>query len=765
VEDNDNTPPDKVPIHPTSEPMCHRFPIAFLFATVLAATAGLSTARAQEAAEDLPCRGSSGSSRPRVGLALSGGGARGIAHVGVLKTLEELRLPVDCIAGTSMGAVVGGLYAAGVPLEELENLANEVNWSEALRDRPAFRDRTFRRKEDGRRYLTGLALGLEKQGLNLGGGLWSGQKLEVLLRGRALRVAGITDFSRMPIPFRAVATDLETGKMVVLRNGDLPRAIRASMAIPGVFSPVELHGLLLVDGGVANNLPVDVVRAMGADVVIAVDISEPLLGREDLSSPLSVVSQTLAFLTQGNMEPRRQSADILIQPDLEGFGFLDFAAPQELIARGRAKTLMIRQELTRLATDETTFAALKVARERPDLATEPLAFVRVEGNQKVDERLLLNRLHSRAGLPLEREELEQDVAHILALDDFQQVAFALEENEHGQKGLVLRVEEKPWTTELHASLELLADHDGETAFTGILNATTNRLNPLGAAWRNDLRLGRRLGIFSEIYQPLTFSGTLFVAPRFELRSTRQNLYQGQRKISEFDLDTLSYGLDLGLALGNIGELRVGFQGGRLESKIQTGNATVPEVEVDLGGLLTRLTLDTVDNPTFPRHGFFLHSALFLSRQGWGADDPYDRLEISLAGYGTHGRHTFSLALAGGSPLGTRLPFYDEFLLGGPLALSALDEGQLRGQRFAYGRLAWYRQVLQLPTALGDGVFVGTLLEAGNVWQGSGEAGFDDLLWNGTVFAGADTLLGPVIFGYSKGSGGKDRVVLTVGRSF
>ena len=710
----------------------------------------------------LPCRGSDPEDgRPRVGLALSGGGARGIAHVGVLRILEEMRIPVDCIAGTSMGAVVGGLYAAGLPLDELERLASEVDWDDALTDRPAFRDLPFRRKEDQHRYRTDIVLGLDKKGVALPGGLWSGQKLEVLLQGHTLPVAHIEDFSRLPIPFHAVATDLETGQPVVLTHGKLPEAIRASMAIPGVFTPVELDDRVLVDGGISNNLPVNVARDLGADVVIAVDISEPLLTRENLNSPLLVLSQTLSFLTQGNMEAQRRAADILLQPDLEGFGFLDFDTPKGLIERG-AQTPADR--LRRLAVDEIAFLEHHQRRGRPASLEEPLAFVEIRGQERVDERILLRHLKSVPGAPLELAVVKRDVARLVAMGDFENVAFTLERDAQGRPGLVFIVREQPWTTSLQASLEILLDQTGETALTAVLNATSRQLNPLGAELRFDLRLGQRLGAFGELYQPLSSSGFVFVAPRFEISSEQQNLFEDDQKISEIDFDTLTWGVDLGVHLGRSAELRMGFFGGRVESRVETGQPALPETTLDLGGLLARLTVDTLDQPDFPRRGFRLDSSLLLSRENLGADLSYDRFEGSASGYFGLGRHTVALTLAGGGPLGTILPVQDEFRLGGPLRLGALGEDQLRGQRYAYGRLAWYRHLMDLTAPLGAGVYAGLMIEAGNVWQAPGTSDLDDLLTGITLFAGAETFLGPVLLGLSRSEEGAQRLVLTLGRS-
>jgi len=267
--------------------------------------------------------------RPKIGLALGGGGARGAAHVGVLRVLEEMHVPVDYVAGTSMGAVVGGLYASGMSPDEIESALTQIDWNDTLTDRTQYKDLPFRRKEDENRYLTSFEAGLRGRRLTLPSGLQSAQKVRFLLQSNLIDVAHIHDFSELPIPFKAVAADIETGEAVVLDHGDLSEAIRASMSIPGVFSPIEIDGRMLVDGGIADNVPVDVVRAMGADVVIAVDVGGPLLKREQMGSMFAVTSQVLTILTRRNADLQLKDATIVLAPDVSRYGAMAFSEGQD----------------------------------------------------------------------------------------------------------------------------------------------------------------------------------------------------------------------------------------------------------------------------------------------------------------------------------------------------------------------------------------------------------------------------------------------------
>src|SRR6202522_2125080 len=257
--------------------------------------------------------------RPRICLVLSGGGARGMAHIGVLKILEELKVPIECIAGTSMGAIVGGLYASGMTAEQIDSTMRPVDWQEAFRDAPPRLALAFRRKQDDRNFLVKLPLGLKHGKILLPKGFIQGQKLQETLRQLTLPFSNSTDFDLLPTPFRAVATDLETGNAVIMDKGDLSIAMRASSSAPGVFPPVDHEGRLLVDGGVAENLPVSVARAMHADILIVSDVSYPLQPRAALDSALSITNQMLAILVRKDSDRQRASLgsrDVLIQPDL-----------------------------------------------------------------------------------------------------------------------------------------------------------------------------------------------------------------------------------------------------------------------------------------------------------------------------------------------------------------------------------------------------------------------------------------------------------------
>jgi NTE family protein len=319
--------------------------------------------------------------RPRIGLVLSGGGARGIAHIGVIKVLEEMKIPIDCVAGTSMGAIVGGLYASGYSPAEMEKIVTGIEWNEAFKDKPSPQELSFRRKQDAADYMIDFDLGFKNGHFQIPKGLIQGQNLNMILKYMLFHTEDIHDFNKLNIPFRAVAADIETGNPVVLQSGELVKAIRASMSIPAVFAPVEIDGKILVDGGIANNIPVDVVRQMGADVLIVVDIGTPLRTRENLVSTVSISSQVMTILIQRNsMEQiaKLRPGDIHIAPLLGDIGTGDFLRAPESLMIGQAKARSMKPLLQRLSLDEKDYHAYLVRQRKSPPEQPKIDYVRID---------------------------------------------------------------------------------------------------------------------------------------------------------------------------------------------------------------------------------------------------------------------------------------------------------------------------------------------------------------------------------------------------
>ncbi|MFN2384627.1 MAG: patatin-like phospholipase family protein [Gemmatimonadota bacterium] len=717
-----------------------------------------------------PARAQEAPPRPTIGLALGGGGARGMAHVGVLRYLEAERIPVDFLAGTSMGAIIGGLYAAGLSPDAIEAVLAGAAWDDILSDKAPRRRLDYRRREDGRRYTLQLEMGLSGEGVELPRGLIAGQQLEMQLRRHTLPAAALDRFDDLPIPFRAVATDLERAHTVVLDRGDLARALRASMSIPAAFAPVEIEGRLLVDGGMTENLPVDIARAMGADVVIAVDVSEPLVGAENLTSFLDVSRQSLRILARSNTDAQRARADVVLTPNLPHVGLEDFGPPAPLVAGGLAAAREQAAALRRYALTPAAYAAWRATHRRPPPHPGRIAGVEYLAPAWLDDRVLPAHTRTRAGDVLDPSPLERDVERIYGQGEFERADYTIQITQ-GAPRVVFRAEEKPWgPTYLHGGLRLVAGfgggdfRTGVASVTGRVNLTRRRLTARGGEWRTDLEFGQTRGLFSEWYQPLDVAGRWFLAPQAWGEWTEQALFTDGRPTAEYDVRRVVAGLDLGRQFGQAVELRLGVRRGRVKGRVGPGAADLPDRNDDLGGFRIAAALDRLDAVNFPHRGVLLESELVLSRTALGAARPYERLLARAAGYATRERHTLFLALHGGSSLGSALPVDEEFRLGGLLSLSGYGEGALRGADVAAARAGYYYRLVQLPV-VARGVYLGGWVEAGEAWRREESPALDDLRLTGTAALGADTVVGPVWLGYGWAEGGDSRLYVSLGASF
>jgi NTE family protein len=730
--------------------------------------AGIDRARAGRSALGLLllllAGGAAPPSRPKVCLALSGGGARGIAHVAVLEVLEEERVPIDCIAGTSMGSIVGGLYASGLSPAQIRTVIQSIDWVDLFNDQPPRRDLAYRRKEDLASDLIKVEMGIKDGRVLLPRGLVAGQKIAFALESFTLQAALVRDFDRLPIPFRAVATDLGTGEMVVMSSGNLADALRASMSIPGVVAPFEMDGRILGDGGLVRNLPVDVARAMGADLVIAVDVSTPLLPPEALRSLPDITQQVTGMLTRENVEDQIQGADLLIVPELGALSSADYSRAEFVLAAGATAARAQRDALDRLALTEEAYME-QLARVRAPLPAPPrIDEVRVEGYTRVDRRIIERRLKTRTGRPLELQTLKSDLARIYELGDFERVDYALEQEADRTK-LVIRAREKSWGPNyLRLGLNMRNDFEGDTDFNIISRLTMTRLDALGAEWRSDVEFGETRRVSSEFYQPLDFSGTFFVAPSVDYANGIIPVFEGDDHIADYQTRALSGSLALGAQLGRYGEARIGLIRGRVRGRPRVGDPGLPVLVIPTAAYAARFSADRLDDANFPHHGRGAGLDVYLARRRLGSDVSYDWVAGSFVQVFSRGRNHFFMGLDGGTNLGSAIPFYDEFAVGGLFSLSGFKLGQLRGQLFGMSRAGYYRRSGRLSGMIGQGTYLGAWLEAGNAWATSQDVGLGDLRYAATLAVGMDTLFGPLFLAYGHAGGGHDAFYLSMGRS-
>ncbi len=704
--------------------------------------------------------------RPRIGLVLGGGGARGAAHVGVLKELERLRIPVDAIAGTSMGAIVGGLYATGMNAEDLERLVESLDWAAALSDKPARKTLSFRRKQDERQFPINFELGIRGSDLLLPKGVVQGQKLDLLLRELTLHVSHITNFDEFAIPFRVIASDIVAGEAFVMAGGDLAKSIRASMSVPGIFAPVRIDGRSLVDGGLVGNLPIDVMKQMGVDIIIAVDVEFPLYAADELESVLAISEQMLTIMIR--KETRRQidtmsESDILIRPMLGTYASGNFNDILDTIEPGRQAVLEQSARLQELSLSESEWPAYVAQRTQRPAEYGQLAFVRVVHDGKLASEVLESRLSVHAGDDINATILAENANRLYGLQLYEHVGYRLVE-ENGATGVEYQASAKSWGPNfLKFGVSLEDDFEGSTSFNLATRMTRAGLNKLGAEWRIDLQLGTDPALLTEFYQPLSFDSRVFIAPRLNVRQYNQNTFAVNDTVARYRVSEGDLSLDFGREIGTVGEFRSGVYRGVGEARVKVGVPASPNIDFDTGGVFARFRFDSVDNSQFPREGILADINWNLSRPSLGADHKFDTIEGDFSETWSRGKSSLQLGLSYATTLSSDNTVQDYFPMGGFLRLSGLERGEISGPHAGLARLVYYRRVGNTTGGVFETpIYLGFSAEAGNVWQTRSEIDFSTLQLNGSIFAGMDSYFGPVYLAAGFAENGQTNFYLFIG---
>ncbi len=716
--------------------------------------------------------------RPRIGLVLSGGGARGLAHVGVLKVLERARVPIDLIAGTSMGAIIGGLYASGMSASELESELLQVNWETVFASRVDRQLLSQRRKDEDFEIATAVELGMRNGELRAPLGALSGRGLETLLRRYTLPVRSVRHFDQLPIPFRAVATDMETGQPVVLAQGDLALALRSSMSVPGVFAPTEIDDRILGDGGLVNNVPVDVIRAMGADVVIVVNIGTPLSGREALSSVGGLTGQMINILTEQNVQrslAKLTPADVLITPSLGPLSAGDFDKVRDFIGLGELGTQPVGGRLEGLALDPSAYSQWQMAHRRAATAPTTLAFVRFQGTEISNPERFVAQLESKPGQPFDPAAAERDARRLAASGDYTRADYLLASTPEGD-GLVFDVEDKPWGPHyFRLGLDLSTDFRGGGGFNLKISHNRHWLDANGTEWRNRVQIGQNPRWFTELYHPLNWtvgiSNDWFVAGYADI--LRRDLINydntdGSER-ARIGRATGRLGIDFGQPWAELGEVRIGLTQvvERFDPEIVSGNLVtlLRAVSVRETGLRLGAVVDQLDYANFPQRGYRVVAEVLTGYRRNSVNDlreRFTRFESEGTLVRSWGAHTLNghvrLQGTGGEASG----LFGRYTLGGFHQLSGYASERFDGDHVAFGRLTWYRRSAQAPVFT-RGAFVGATLEAGNAWARASQVSLRDLRTGMSVFVGADTGLGPLYFGVTHAPRGSTGLYLFIGR--
>jgi NTE family protein len=707
------------------------------------------------------------SERPRIGLVLGGGGARGGAHIGVLKVLDELRVPVDCVAGTSMGALVGATFAAGALPARIEREFLAIDWVATLTSEGRRPLMPMQRKLAGITYSNNIQFSIGDGRLRGDGGVLSTQNIEALLRQLVGDARRIEDFDALPIPFRAVATDLGAGEMVVLDSGDLTRAMRASMAVPGVFAPVVIGDQVLADGGMIRNLPVDVARELCADVSIVVAFDLPLPPTEELQSIFALTGRSIDAMIIANERAQLATLttdDVAIRVPVGDIGTGDFARVSETIPLGEAAARSVTNALRRYALPETEYRRWRAQLARPEPAPVRIAEIDFAPLRHASADYLTTRMATRAGDDVTLAELETDMSRLFASGDFTRVDYRLRPRPGGGQALEINAVERPGGNDfLRFDLGLSGSSGGDVLFALRADHRREWINPLGGQWRNALQLGQLSELGTTFYQPLDVPQRFFVEAGLAARRTLEDIFVDGDRAARFDLLAGEMHLDIGVNLGNHARVRTAARWGLHEYKPDIGTVdivaldTTRDASVAIGAIY-----DTRDAAALPSSGSYAALEYASSGDWFGGQQSYEIIE-AVAGHSMPWRHTLLvLAVGAGNTLDGDLPRYRDFQVGGIRSFPALSRGELRGEGYWSASATWLLRVGDSRALFGQMFYAGFGLQAVNVSDRL------DGIKEGTVLGasftvGARTFAGPLMLSLGAADNGSVTIHLALGR--
>ena len=705
--------------------------------------------------------------RPKLGLALQGGGALGLAHVGVITWMEEHHIPVDYVAGTSMGGLVGGVYATGRNATELRQVVNGIKWDEVMAGQTPFVDLSFRRKEDARDYPNSLEFGLRK-GLQFPAGFNSGQQVSLILDQVSLPYSQIKSFNDLPIPFACVATDLVSGKAKVFRSGPLSVALRSTMSLPGIFSPVREDGAIYADGGLLENLPVAVAKKMGADLVLGVHLAEETLKPDANLSSFGVLGQSISVMISANELQSMEMADILLAVPVQKWGALSFGDADAIIKAGYDAAQAKSKVLLTLAVDDATWNAYIAERNSRRITTLPVpAFIDVQGvNTNLSEKVEL-LMANDVGKPIDYDQLDAQIMRLKGTGRFSVLNYQLTD-QNGKQGLLIKTEENVYGPPVVRPL-ILVDGSSLTNVTFNLGArvTWYDIGGFRSEWRNDITLFSDYGLTSEYYHPFNPTTHWFIAPKGLVYSTPFYFYNNNQLISTYRRGFAGGGLDVGYLFGTTGELRVGYEGGWQNFTREVGNPNeLPNFSGTYGDAKIQFRMDRLDNAVIPRKGQALDTYFLWSNANPLATNQYPVAEIASRNFFklNEPSSVFLSAFAG-----TTFDYetgFPQFSLGGSQRLVAYGTNELLMDKYFLFQLGYLRQMATLPPLLGGGVYVIGIYEAAQVYgqrtMVNKASGFPT---DGAVGLIVNTIFGPVEAAYAYGDTGHRKFFFRIGRLF
>jgi NTE family protein len=709
--------------------------------------------------------------RPRVGLVLAGGGAKGGAHVGVLKVLEEMHIPIDCIAGTSMGALVGGGYASGIPAAGLEKFVTGIDWK-AVVGGVGQRDlQTIEQKRAGVTYSNDIEMGLRDKRVILPAGIVNTSNIEDLLRSYVAASRAQADFNKLPIPYRAVATDMVSGKMVVLKDGDLATAMRASMAIPGAFAPVMTEQYVLSDGGMVRNIPVDVARDLCADVVIVVNLVEEEVKREKLQTATQLLGRSTDVMIVANENLQLDSLtarDVRIDVIMGDITTADFERVPETVPLGETAARKVAAQLAPLAVPADQYSAWRASVTAGQNIETRLADVKYMGMERVNPDYLQQRAQVKPGDSVDTAKISAEARRMSVLQEFESVEYRLT-GDPANPTLEWWPQEKRWGPNyLKFDLGLYGSEDGDLGFVVYAKHTRTWLNALGAEWRNEVQLGYFNNLSTSFYQPLDVAQRFFVEPKLMWTRSWEDIFVDNERLARYKFSDVGGKFDVGVNLSDDAQVRAGYLYTKRKATVETGSPILPEDDRTDAGLTMSATYDSRDTAFNPTRGLAAALEYAYVDDSLGGDLDWERLELGVGLALPVRSDVVWMTLAGGTDLDSTMPSDRYFMLGGPGSFPGFELGELRLTDYwtASGSYLW--KIKDIMSIRGQALYAGVRLEAGQVYgrlESGILPGFDDdeVIYGGSVYLAGRTQAGPLTLGLGMTSTDSWSLWIAVGR--
>ncbi len=697
--------------------------------------------------------------RPKIGIALGGGGALGLAHIGVLEWLEENRIPVDYIAGTSMGGLIGGCYATGMSAKEIEIFLKTIDWNRLFDSVPPIKNVDFRRKEDRRSYSTELEMGFKNYSLKLPQGL-TGYRISLLLSRITLPYSSICNFDELPIPFRCVASDIVNYEPMVMNDGSLVEAMRATMAVPVVFTPVERNGRILIDGGIFDNVPTDVAKKMGAGVIIAVHL-DPNKGKSRDSKNSLVLLNTVDAIVESNSQRSLEISDVVIEPQWGNLTMISWKAIDQFMIRGYQAAAAEGDKLKKYSLSEEEwqkYIQQRNQRKRTiNLAPERIM---VFGASPQNEAVIKRSLQSHLGKPIDPLGLEEDLTNILGSSLYESLRYECQ-IQNGIPTLVIYAIEKPYGPPFINFAFNIELGDKQAAINPRFRFTDFNVTVPGSELRTDIGIGSQIYFLTELYNPIG-SSNIFVAPFVKFNQIELSNYNNDYPINTYENNNSELGLDAGLSFGKTSELRIGYIIGHQTLKQQFGE----KASLDLDGGIRRVHLkwsfNNNDEMIFAKKGLDWNFEANWYESAPGSDSPFGQVEAQLIKFFPVGAKDmiFTMLAAGDSFQGTP-PWAQQFRLGGPFRLGCYNINELSGSNYLLEDIGYLKFLGELPISSRN-FYLGLWYENGGVFESWSE---QDLKSNLSVGLITTTILGQFYVGYSYGEEGRQSFNLMLGRIF